>query len=278
MDIRGWLLFVRDWFLLLALGTVLAGAAAFVLSSLLPKTYEAETTLLVGQSLSAANPDYSQLLASQLIAQTYAEVATARRGLEDVITSLGLEATPEQLRQAVEARAPANSTLIVITAQHEDPGVAADIANEVAATLISGVVGGAGVSGPTQEDLIALEAEIDGVNADILALQEQAQLNETQQARLQDLRDQAQALRDERSDMVELLTGSSNRLTVIEPAIPADQPVAPRVLLNTAVGAFLGLLISAIAAYGFDSMVRPEAPTQGMAQRVAAPISSTRSR
>ena len=58
------------------------GPVAFVFSSLLPKTYEAKATLIVGQSLQVANPDINQLLVSQRLSTTYATVATKRPILE----------------------------------------------------------------------------------------------------------------------------------------------------------------------------------------------------
>ena len=66
-------------------GALLAAGVAFVVSSQLPKTYEAKATLIVGQSLSAVNPDYTQILVSQRLSTTYATVATTRPILEAVI-------------------------------------------------------------------------------------------------------------------------------------------------------------------------------------------------
>jgi capsular polysaccharide biosynthesis protein len=275
MDVRGWLLFVRDWFAVLAMGMVLAGVAAFAVSSVLPKTYEASATLLVGQSLTAPNPDYSQLLASQIIAQTYAEIATARPTLDGVISALGLEVTPEELREAVTARAPANSTFVIVTASDSDPARAAAVADAVSQALLD-MVSDAG-TGVTEEDLTRLDAEIDTVTARIDDLLARDSLTTGQETTLSALRDQVIALRAERAEVLAELTGSSNRLSVIEPATVPDEPVAPRVLLNTAIGAFLGLVIATLAGYGFESAVRPEAQARRSAPP-AAPYAGARSR
>ena len=69
---------VRAWIPLLIVCVVLAGIAAFLVSSALPKAYEAKATLIVGQSLSTVNPDYNQLLVSQRLSTTYASIATKR--------------------------------------------------------------------------------------------------------------------------------------------------------------------------------------------------------
>ena len=79
MDLRRQIATIRAWLPLLIASVVLAAGAAYVVSGQLPKTYEARATLIVGQALSAANPDYTQLLVSQRLSTTYATVATKRR-------------------------------------------------------------------------------------------------------------------------------------------------------------------------------------------------------
>lgn len=275
MDVRGWLLFLRDWFVVLLVGTTLAGGAAFAVSSVLPRTYEAQTTLLVGQSLTAPNPDYSQLLASQVIAQTYAEVATARPNLEKVIAALALAMTPEELAQAVEARAPANSTLVIVTATAGDAALAASMSNALSQSLLD-IVSDTG-TGVTDADVAEIDAEIDAATARIDELLALGSLTEGQQATINALRDQVTTLRGQRSDLLAELTGSSNRLSVIEPAITPEEPVSPRVILNTAIGAFLGLVIATLAAYAFESAVRPEALSR-RSTSMAAPLPGLRAR
>ena len=75
----------RAWLPLMVLAAVLAGAAAFAVSSLQQKVYEARATLIVGQALSAANPDYTQLLVAQNLSATYVAVAKTRPNLEGVM-------------------------------------------------------------------------------------------------------------------------------------------------------------------------------------------------
>jgi capsular polysaccharide biosynthesis protein len=260
MDVRGWLLFIRDWLLVLLVGMALAAAAAFIISSLLPKTYQAETRLLVGQSLTGPNPDYTQLLASQVIAQTYAEVATARPSLERVISDLALDTTPEELAAAVGVRAPANSTLIVITAEAGTPALSAQIANGLADVLLEGLEAEP-IADVTPEDLTRLDAEIGSITDQIGELLTQGTLTAAQQARLTLLQDQRDTLREERSSVLQQLTSSANRLTVIEPAIAPTDPSSPRVVFNTAIGAFIGLVITALATYAFESSERRSGAT-----------------
>jgi uncharacterized protein involved in exopolysaccharide biosynthesis len=65
VDLRQYLVIARTWFPLVVASVLLAAAAAFAASSIQEKVYESKATLIVGQSLSGVNPDYTQLLASQ---------------------------------------------------------------------------------------------------------------------------------------------------------------------------------------------------------------------
>ena len=98
MDLRRQIAIIRTWFPLLVVCAVLAAGAAFAISTVLPKTYEANATLIVGQSLSAASPDYTQLLVSQRLSTTYAAVATKRPILDAVIAQLDLSVTSASMQ------------------------------------------------------------------------------------------------------------------------------------------------------------------------------------
>ena len=95
MDLQRQFAIVRARLPLLIACVVLAAAAAFLITSQLPRVYEAKATVLVGQSLSGVNPDYNQLLASQRLSTTYAIVATTRPILDKVITQLGLDVSAD---------------------------------------------------------------------------------------------------------------------------------------------------------------------------------------
>src|ERR1035437_6096135 len=78
MDLRRQLIILRAWLWLLVASVLLAASSAFLVSGAMPKIYEAENTLIVGQSLTASNPNSDQLLAAQRLSQTYATVVTTR--------------------------------------------------------------------------------------------------------------------------------------------------------------------------------------------------------
>ena len=85
MDARQTLNVLRRWVWLLIAAVLLAGGASYLVSSSLTKLYESKVTLIVGQSLQSTSTDYNQLLASQRLSQTYADLATKGKVLPGVI-------------------------------------------------------------------------------------------------------------------------------------------------------------------------------------------------
>ncbi len=245
---------MRHWAWLIVASVLLAGGTAFLVSSQLPKVYEGQTTLLVGQALTAVNPDYNQLLVSQQLSQTYTQVATTRPLLEQVIQELSLPDTPDQLLARVKVTVATNSTLITITAQDPNPTRAAAIANDLANALIA-------ASPAIQGRQAAVEQSID---ADLQATQTQLQQAQSEVQRLSDLpartADQDQQLQSLqaqlttlRSTYAALLPFSSNNapslLSVVEPAVAPAQPASPRPLLNTLLAALVGLMLAVGIAF-----------------------------
>ena len=250
MDLRRLLAIGRAWLPLLIGSLLLAGGAAFAISSLQQSVYEAKATLMVGQSLSAANPDYAQILVSQRLSTTYARVATTRPVLEAVISKLQLGVTPDDLLGRVRAAVPQDSTLLTITAQDADPARAAAIANELAAQLIAAsptILGRqAEARGTFDAQLRATEDQIQTTQDRVDALAALPTLTPQQQADLQSLESRLVTLRSTYATLLSLPTSeASNLLTIVEPAVPPDSPVSPKVLLNTLVAALLGLLVVA---------------------------------
>jgi polysaccharide biosynthesis transport protein len=251
VDLRRQIAIIRKWLWFFVLSVLLAAGPAFYISSnMLPKTYEAKSTLIVGQSLSAVNPDYTRLLASQRLSVTYAAVATKRPILDAVVKQLHLVVTPDELSKHVQADAPVDSTLLTISAQDVDPTRAAAVANALAEQLIA-------ASPAVQGRQAEFQASID---ASLTATEEQIKSIQTQVATLRGLPKRTEAqdadLKTREGTLASLLStyaallsfssgGASNLLTLIEPAIPPTDPISPRPLLNTHLAAGLGLLLAA---------------------------------
>lgn len=267
MDLRRLIAILRPWLPLLVVSVLLAGGVAFLISSILPKTYEAKASLIVGQSLSAANPDYNQLLVSQRLSSTYASVATKRPILEAVIADLHLADTPITLAERVEADAPLDSTLLTITARDGDPATAAAIANAMAAQLIeeSPAIQGqqVDIQSTVDTERKATQAQIASTQAQIDVLTAIDERDAKQEADLQALTGRLVNLR---ATLATLLSFSSdnatNLLTIIEPAEAPLDAVAPNRFQNTFLGAVLGILLVGliifVAEYLYDGVRDPD--------------------
>jgi capsular exopolysaccharide synthesis family protein len=256
LDLRAQLNLVRSWLSLLVVSFVLAGVFAYLVSGQLPKVYEARATMLVGQSLSSVNPDYTQLLASQTLSSTYSRVATTRPVLEAVISRLGLGVSPGQLLERVRADAETDSTLLTITVEDHDPVQAARIANAVAERLIATSPGLQGphseIQASIEEDLEATRNLITATQADIEELVALDSRNAEQERQLASLETRLLSLRSTYTTLLTLSSSSAaSQLTVIEPAVASDTPVEPQPLLNAVVGSVIGLLLAA----GFVSLM-----------------------
>jgi non-specific protein-tyrosine kinase len=267
MDFRQQLLVLRAWLWLLVASVLLAASAAFLVSGTMPRIYEAKSTLIVGQSLTSANPDYNQLLASQRLSQTYATVATTRPLAQRVIARLGLQMTADELLSQVQADAPANSALIYITVSSTDPALAAETANAFADELIAESPAIQGKQADLQK---AIQENLDSTQAEITDTQDQVDLltaiqarTDAQEQQLQTLESRLVSLRATYAALVPNLdVNSSNLLTVVEPAEPPVAPSSPKTLLNIILAAVLGLLaatgIAFLAEYLEDSITSSE--------------------
>ena len=174
MELRHQLGVVRSCAWLIIVSVLLAGAAAFLVSNALPKVYEGKATLIVGQSTQAANPDYNQLLASQRLSQTYADLATTGPLLEKVIAKNGLGDHAGRVPQADRRRRTARLDPRHLTVQDGDPARAATLANSLAAEMIAASPAIAGRDSQVQQfidaDLTATQAQIQDTQAEIQRL------------------------------------------------------------------------------------------------------------
>jgi capsular exopolysaccharide synthesis family protein len=259
VDLRRQLAVLRSRTRLIVGSVLLAAIASALVSLALPKVYQSRVTLVVGQSLAAVNPDINQLLVSQKLSETYAEVARTDPVLQAVSNELGLGVTPDNLRGRVSTDAPRDITLLRITATDADPNQAARIANEVANQLIklSPTLQGRNpaIEQSIASNLTALQQVIDDTQARISTLLNVSSRTNAQDQELADLQARLVTLRQTYVTLLGISTGSAaNFLTVVEPARAASDPASPRMPINTAIGALMGLLVALGLALFIDHM------------------------
>ncbi len=254
VELRHQISVLRSWFWILVASVLLAGGAAYLVSSSLPKVYEGKVTLIVGQSLNSANPDINQLLASQRLSKTYADLATTTPILQQVIAKNGLTAAPDDFRKLITADAPSDSTLVHLVVQDGDASRAAALANSLAAALIAASPAIAGRDSQVQQfidaDLAATQSQITDTQAEILRLTGLPARTAGQDQDLQVLQGRIVTLRQTYATMLGFSSNSgANLITVVDPASPPALPASPRILLNTILAALVGLLLAIGVAF-----------------------------
>ena len=268
MDLAKFVRMLRRWKWVVLAFTVLGTLSGYGASQLIAPSYNASATIVVGQSLSSVNPDYQQLQVAQQLASTYAAVATTRPILDKVIQNLNLSGwRTEDLQKVVSVQALQGVNLIVISASDPSAVRAAAIANELANDLIAASPGIQGQQQDMQDllqrDLTATQKQIDQLQSEVDQLVNLPTRTTDQQAQLNALQSSLATARQAYSSLAtQLSSASSNRLSLIEPAVASDRPASPSVPLDTLlglfVGLFLGLGLSAVLDYLDDTVTTGE--------------------
>jgi capsular exopolysaccharide synthesis family protein len=131
LELRHYFYLMRKWAWLVVLFALVGGAAAYAFSSFQAPVYEASSTLRVSLPNVASGAEYVELLASERLAQTFAQLLRKDPVLDGVIEQLGLQIGTSQLRSAVEVQPVRDTQLIDIKVKHTDPVVAQLVANEI---------------------------------------------------------------------------------------------------------------------------------------------------
>ncbi len=249
IDLKKYIALFWQWAWLIVLAGVVAGLAAFIISRQITPVYEAATTVLVNEAPGSESSDYQTLLASERLTKTYAEMMTKNPILEGTIEILGLEMAAKDLREMITVNPVTNTQLIETVVESTDPEAAAMIANTVVDVFKSEIenvqTDRYSQSKENLETRLAeVEAEIENYNALAAAADSEAERVEYY-AQANQYRETYFSLMElyENVWMSEAQTVSS--VAVVEPAIVPENPVRPRVLMNTALAGVVGVLLAA---------------------------------
>ncbi|HHW31825.1 MAG TPA: lipopolysaccharide biosynthesis protein [Clostridiaceae bacterium] len=133
---------LKRWFILVAI-TLLCTIISTVISFFfLTPIYQSETTLYIGKNLeSSGELVYNDLLLGNQLVKDYRELVKSRRIANIVLEELGLEdLTATKLSSKLEVNLKNETRVFQISAQDEDPVLAAKIANKVAEVFQKEVV------------------------------------------------------------------------------------------------------------------------------------------
>lgn len=261
MELRQIVSVLLKWWWLLLASAVVAGVSAYFGSKSTPRTYLAHTTLMVGQVLQNPNPSSSEFYTGQVLAQSYADLARREPVLRMTLEALGLKWDWEVLKGMVTSRVIPGTQLLEISVVDGDPQRARVLVDEVTHQLILQSPAGTDPQKDAERQFIL--SQIEELKTNIKKSQEEARQLDDEIAKansarqIQDARSRQAALQSQTSSWqatyAQLLTnlqqGSTNFLSVVEPAQTPYQPIGSRTAYNVLLALAIGLVLSGSAAF-----------------------------
>lgn len=274
MELRIYWQLLLKWLWLIVLTTVVAAAAAYLVSIRQTPIYQASVRLRVVQG-SGSNPvdTYQDLLLSERLSRTYASMMTTRDVMREVLDRIGLVSEdPEELAQAITVQPVRDTQLIELKVEYSVPQLAAEIANTLPDVFIAynekqQTARFQSSKQALQQELTTLDQEIKATEGILASLADTNDPNVQAQRSL--LENRLAQYRSSYGNVLSQLeqirlaeATSLDTLVVVEKAIIPKVPVRPRVLMNTLlaaiVGAMLGLGAAFLIEYLDDSIKSPD--------------------
>jgi capsular exopolysaccharide synthesis family protein len=256
LDIKAHARLLWRWSWAIVLMALLSGASVWYMTRWIPRTYTSSARILVYQApASSGTSDYTEILTSNRMVRSYAQMLQARPLLEAVIHNLDLDMSPAILAQALTVDIIRETQVMVLTIETEDPQQAAEIANELAALFIDQHYElTASLYSESRQELEARMSDIEEDIEDtqdrlnrlgkVRTFQEQAEYDRLQMLLWQHRSEYSQAFHSLENVMM-AEAQSTDLLHIIEPAIPAQQPAQPRTGLFTLLAAMGGAFLAA---------------------------------
>ncbi|MBC2900030.1 polysaccharide biosynthesis tyrosine autokinase [Streptomyces cupreus] len=132
MDLREYIDVLRQRWRFVMVCALLGLAVAVAVTVLTPRTYTAKAQLFIATSDKDSTNAYAGGLFTQQRVKSYTKIANSQAVLDDVISRLDLNTTPEQLSKKISAQAPLDTTLVDIRVQDRSATRAQAIADETA--------------------------------------------------------------------------------------------------------------------------------------------------
>lgn len=262
---------VRQW-KVVVLAALSAGILGFAGSLAIEPVYRATTSVLVGTLVGTSDVAREEVLTSQALTLTFADLVKRELVLEGVVEDLGLTSSWQSLRRRVRAEVPANNAqLIVVHVEGSSPAEAEEIAGAIAKRLVGLTVTDAQSGASVNQRFVS--SRLEALRMDIEAAQAQideltSQLAQAESVRASILQSRIDRLQEtiirwesNYSSLAALLNSdtSPSRLQVVEGAVAGDSPVRPDFRLNTVLMVFLGLLAGAMLAIVVDARAQRRA-------------------
>jgi non-specific protein-tyrosine kinase len=264
MELRHYINLVRKWLWLIVLCTVLAGAAAYVLSRQQTPIYEATATVLINQARSATRgTEYADILSSERIARTYAELLQDWPVLQEAASQFGFEddyqAMSEQYQLSVAVTPVRDTQLVKLSVEANNPEVAALVANTLPDVFMR-------INQERQRDRYEitrqeLQTELSTVEENIAATQQVLDsLGDADTPEISAQRSRLEsALNRYEASYISLLNSleelrlaevqTTDNIVLTTPAQVPENPIRPRSLFNALLAAMIGAMLAVGTAF-----------------------------
>ncbi|HJT55522.1 MAG TPA: Wzz/FepE/Etk N-terminal domain-containing protein [Ktedonobacteraceae bacterium] len=276
-----WAIVAKQWKLILSC-FVVVGLGVFIVSKLTTPLYQSSVLVEIAIQIGSSQADYNNLLASDQLVQTEAQLATGDPVLRAVAAHYsGL--TAQQLAGEVSSTTKINTQLFEIDVLDASPKRAADLANDVAQTLIKQQLqvvqqNNSLAQQQLQQDLTTTQQEIGTVSNQIAGLQAKGG-NHTRiaalQAQLSGLQQHYNQWETALAQLELTQAQGGNFLRVVQPAQPAVRPARPDVMLNTAAGLVAGLFLGILLAVLFENLDTRVRSTEALGELLGLPLLAT---
>jgi len=256
---------------------------ALVISLIITPKYKTTATLRVASTPGGAS-DYTYIGSLTRLINTYVEIASSDISLDEVARRLGLSEPPK-----VEVDVVPETELIQISNSNADPALSRDISNTLAAIIVEQSFQLYGGDVPTAREILAQQLEQSHADLEAAIKEYESALLKARPSVTQDvpgtpvpnpdLETLSHLVYVRQQIYGELLqryeTAQTNEelrmnaITVAEPATIPEKPDSPKVVLNSALGLFAGLILGAILAFifeGLDDTVREVEDVQEITQ------------
>lgn len=264
MELRQYWHLVRKWLWLVVLGTLLTGSIAFVVSRNMTPVYQASTTLLITPGGAQGLDNYTNLMASERLARTYAQLVVSPSILEQTYrrlaetTGAASTASGQPFGFSVSAEPVRDTQLLRISVTGTDPEWITLAANTVAQVFIEWQTTirksrYADAQDKLTTEMHQIEANIQELEAQIQELQAENTTGSEELARLQDqltrYRSSYSALLNSYSSLTLSEASSGDTVTVVAEAVRPTAPIRPQVMRNTMLAAIVGAMLAIGVAY-----------------------------
>ncbi len=241
------------WLWLVVLCAVIGGAAAFLVSLNMTPIYQAESKVMINEARTPSAANYNDILASERVARTYADLMKRDSVMAEAFVRLGLDPALVASQITAVTVSPVRDTqLVVLTIEGPNPQLVAAVANTLPSVFVdelrkiqSGRFAESKASLSQQLDEMSRQVETTKLRIGELEQQRTAQ-EEMEYTQLSSALTQYQTSYANLLQSFEALrlteAQSTDSVVLMEAAAVPTAPVRPRVLVNTLLAAVVGAL------------------------------------